>query len=70
MAYYTERPGKPALVEKTWRVYVILPREFRKMETGLTHSEAADLMKLCRKLFPQSVIICTTDELEEQRTNA
>jgi len=61
MAYYTERPGKPALVETTWQVHVILPREFRRMETGLTHEAAADLMKLCRKLFPKSVIVCSTD---------
>jgi hypothetical protein len=65
--YYTERPGKPALVETTWRVYVVVStRETRRMETGMTHSEAADMMKQCRSLFPKSVIICTTDKIAEQ----
>jgi len=60
-----DRPGKPALVETTWQVHVILPREFRRMDTGLTHGQAADLMKLCRNLFPKSVIICSMDKADQ-----
>lgn len=59
--YYTERPLKAALVEHTWRITVILPREFRRMDTGLSYSAAAKLMKLYRNLFPKSVIICSQD---------
>lgn len=45
----------------TWQVHVTLFRELRRMESGLTHAEAAKMMKLCRALFPKSVIICSID---------